>query len=276
MIGAPLAGWLTGVPLFGLAGWQVLFLVEAVPALSCSASIVVFWMADWPARGPLADRAGERSFLTAQYEREVARQVATRRYTVLEALKDREVLKLCLTYFLWITGFWGFSYWMPTVLKDVVGLVELAIGQAVRGRHAGLAAGVRSTPGTRPRSGTRSAGTARVTCSSRPIGMGAAPSRATRGSCSFLVRWPRSAPTPRCRSGGRTPRTFLSGAAAAGAVGLINSMGTSAASSARTLTGWVRQTTGSFAAALLYLALSLAAAGLLILTLRSAPSVPPA
>jgi ACS family tartrate transporter-like MFS transporter len=34
------------------------------------------------------------------------------------------------------------------------------------------------------------------------------------------------------------------------------------------LTGWVRQTTGSFAGAMLYLAISLAAAGLLILTLK--------
>jgi MFS family permease len=34
VVGAPLAGWLTGVPLFGLAGWQVLFLVEAVPRSS--------------------------------------------------------------------------------------------------------------------------------------------------------------------------------------------------------------------------------------------------
>ncbi len=34
------------------------------------------------------------------------------------------------------------------------------------------------------------------------------------------------------------------------------------------VTGWVRQTTGSFAFALFYLALSLAAAGVLVLTLR--------
>ena len=59
------------------------------------------------------------------------------------------------------------------------------------------------------------------------------------------------------------PTTFLSGAAAAGAVGMINSVGNLGGFLGPYLTGWVRQTTGSFAAALLYLALSLAAAGLL-------------
>ena len=34
IIGAPLAGWLVGVPLFGLEGWQVLFLIEALPAVA--------------------------------------------------------------------------------------------------------------------------------------------------------------------------------------------------------------------------------------------------
>jgi nitrate/nitrite transporter NarK len=70
------------------------------------------------------------------------------------------------------------------------------------------------------------------------------------------------------------PTTFLSGAAAAGAVGLINSVGNLGGFLGPFLTGWVRQTTGSFAAALLYLAFSLAAAGLLILTLRKVPRAP--
>jgi nitrate/nitrite transporter NarK len=67
------------------------------------------------------------------------------------------------------------------------------------------------------------------------------------------------------------PTTFLSGAAAAGAVGLINSVGNLGGFVGPYVTGWVRQTTGSFAGALLYLAASLAAAGLLVLTLRKTP-----
>jgi nitrate/nitrite transporter NarK len=68
------------------------------------------------------------------------------------------------------------------------------------------------------------------------------------------------------------PTTFLSGSAAAGAIGLVNSVGNLGGFLGPWLTGWVRQTTGSFAGALLYLALSLSLAGLLILTLRKAPA----
>jgi nitrate/nitrite transporter NarK len=64
------------------------------------------------------------------------------------------------------------------------------------------------------------------------------------------------------------PTTFLSGSAAAGAIGLINSMGNLGGFVGPYLTGWVRHETGSFAGAMLALAMALLLAGLLILTLR--------
>ena len=115
IIGAPLAGWLIEVAAFGLAGWRALFLIEAVPAVVVGV-IVIFWMADWPREARWLTDA-EKQWLTEQYDREVTAKVSVREYTVWQALKDREVLKLCFTYFLWVTGFWGFNYWMPTVLK---------------------------------------------------------------------------------------------------------------------------------------------------------------
>src|SRR5688572_9863740 len=47
IIGAPLAGWLIDVPLFHFKGWQVLFLLEALPAVIFG-FIIVRWMADSP------------------------------------------------------------------------------------------------------------------------------------------------------------------------------------------------------------------------------------
>ena len=67
---------------------------------------------------------------------------------------------------------------------------------------------------------------------------------------------------------GASGSKFLSGTAAAGAVGLINSMGNLGGFAGPYVTGWIKQTTGSFAGAMIYLALSLAAAGFLILTLK--------
>jgi nitrate/nitrite transporter NarK len=64
------------------------------------------------------------------------------------------------------------------------------------------------------------------------------------------------------------PTTFLSGAAAAGAVGLINSFGNVGGYVGPYVTGFVKDRTGSFQWAYVYLACSLAAAGVLMLTLR--------
>jgi sugar phosphate permease len=269
IVGAPLAGWLTGVPVMGLAGWQVLFLVEALPAVLFGL-VLPFWMADWPKQARWLSEA-EQEVLTREYEAELAAKTTARRYTVGEALRDREVLKLCLTYFLWVTGFWGFSYWMPTVLKDVSGWSNAAIGNAFAGAMVvSLAASVYTGHSSSKRDEKRWHGAIHMFLAA----LGVAASAWTRDPWLFLLFLTLAAigtyaPMSVWWS---YPTTFLSGSAAAGAIGLVNSIGNLGGFVGPYLTGWVRQTTGSFAGALLYLSLSLTLAGLLILTLRKAPA----
>jgi len=265
VVGAPLAGWLTGVKLFGFEGWQVLFLVEAVPALVFGV-VVVFWMADWPREARWLTEA-EKECLTRQYEEEVAAKTAARRYGVLDALRDREVLKLCLTYFLWVTGFWGFNYWMPTLLKEVSGWANTVIGQAFAGAMlVSLLASLATGHSSSRRNEKRWHGAAPLLLAAVGMGTGAyARDPWVLLLCMVLAAVGTYAPLAVWWS---YPTTFLSGAAAAGAVGLINSMGNLGGFAGPYLTGWVKQATGSYAGAMLYLAASLVAAGLLILTLR--------
>ena len=273
IVGAPLAGWLVGVSLLGLEGWQVLFLVEAVPAVVFGV-IVAFWMADRP-RDARWLTEPEKEFLTRQYEREVAAQPATRRYSVLEALGDRQVLKLCLTYFLWVTGFWGFSYWMPTVLKDASGWSNAEVGQAFAVvMLVSLLASVYTGHSSSKRNEKRWHGAGHMFLAA--VGMGTAAFTRDPWVLLLFVTLAGVGTYAPMSVWWSYPTTFLSGAAAAGAVGMINSVGNLGGFLGPYLTGWVRQTTGSFAGALLYLAFSLTAAGLLILTLRNAPPVPPA
>ena len=51
IIGSPLAGSLLSLELAGLKGWQLLFLVEAVPAVAFGL-VLWFWLCDWPADAP--------------------------------------------------------------------------------------------------------------------------------------------------------------------------------------------------------------------------------
>lgn len=265
IIGAPLAGWLIGAEFLGFKGWQALFLLEAIPALLMGV-VLVFWMADWPqeARWLTPD---EKKFLTEQYQHEVAAKAAVKRYSLWDAFKDREVLKLCLTYFLWITGFWGFNYWMPAVLKEVSNWSNVQIGQAVAlAMAASLVVSLYTGHSSSKRDEKRWHAAIHMFLAAFAIGAGAFVDNPWV-YFSFLVLTAIGTYAPMA-VWWSYPTTFLSGAAAAGAVGLINSMGNLGGFVGPYVTGWVKQATGSFAGAMVYLALSLAAAGFLILTLR--------
>ena len=264
IIGAPLAGWLIGVPLFGFAGWRALFLLEAVPAVTVGL-LVIFWMADWPRDAPWLTEA-EKRFLTDQYEQELAEKVSVRQYTVWQALKDREVLKLCLTYFLWVTGFWGFNYWMPTVFKEVSDWSNVFIGQLFAvAMLISLVASAYTGHSSSKRDEKRWHGAFHMFLAAIGLGAGGLVHSpwsyyvflilAAVGTYAPMSVW------------WSYPTTFLSGAAAAGAVGLINSVGNLGGFVGPFITGWMKERTGSFTGAMLYLAASLALAGLLILTL---------
>lgn len=265
VIGAPLAGWLIGIEVLGFKGWQALFLIEAMPAIAF-AFIIIYWMADRPEEARWLTRA-EKEFLTRQYKTETEAKIAARRYTVMEALRDREVLKLCLTYFLWVTGFWGFNYWMPTVLKDVSGWSNAGVGRAIAAAMlVSLAASVYTGHSSSKRNERRWHGAVHMfIASAGMIGIVLAQDAWT---CYFFVVLTAVGVYAPMSVWWSYPTTFLSGLAAAGAVGMINSFGNLGGFAGPYITGWVRQTTGSFAGGELYMAASLAAAGLLILTLR--------
>jgi len=265
IIGAPLAGWLIGVPLFGFKGWQGLFLIEALPAVVLGI-VIIFWMADWPSEAKWLTPE-EKKFLSEQYAREVAVKTAARNYTVVQALKDREVLKLCLTYFLWITGFWGFTYWMPTVLKELSGWSNAFIGQVFAlAMLISLLASAYTGHSSSKRNEKRWHGAIHMFVAAVGIGGGAfvhSPwiyclfmALAAIGTYAPMSVW------------WSYPTTFLSGSAAAGAIGMINSMGNLGGFVGPYVTGWIKQSTGSFTGAMVYLSTSLAAAGFLILTLK--------
>jgi sugar phosphate permease len=265
IIGGPLAGWVLGVPLFGFKGWQVLFILEAIPAIVFG-FLIVFWMADHPQKAKwLTDE--EKQFLTDQFEREVAAKGAVKRYSVMQALGDHEVLKLAFIYFLYITGFWGFNYWMPTVLKSISGWSNLAIGVVLAvPMIISLVASAYNGHSSSKRNEKRWHGAIPLFIGAIGLGVGVFMHNpvlafffvilANIGTYAPMAVW------------WSYPTTFLSGPAAAGAIGLINSCGNLGGFVGPYLTGWIKTATGSFVGAYVYLACSLTAAGLLILTLR--------
>jgi sugar phosphate permease len=269
IIGAPLAGWLIGLPLFGLKGWQGLFILESIPAIVFG-FIILYWMADWPDKARWLT-GEEKKFLKEQYEREVAAKTAVKNYSVWESFSNPEVLKLCLIYFLWITGFWGFNYWMPTVLKSVSGWSNLAIGWlVVLPMVLSLIVMLYIGHSSSKTGEKRWHGAIGLIIGAVGMGIGVF-FKDPLISFGFLILAGIGVYAP-FGVWWSYPTTFLSGTAAAGAIGLINSCGNVGGFVGPYITGYIKETTGSFSVAWIYLACSLALSALLILTLKKQPT----
>jgi MFS transporter, ACS family, tartrate transporter len=265
IIGSPLAGWLLGVPLAGLKGWQILFCLEAIPAVIYGI-VLLYLLADWPKDAKWLTQEEKRE-LTGEYESEVAAKAAVRRYTLWQALSNREVLKLCLIYFMWITGFWGFNFWMPTVLKAVSGWSNAEVGWVIVIPMTMALLGFLFVGHSSSKTGEKRWHVA-IPMFIGAVGMGLAPFVHDPLASLFLVCLSAIGVYVGMGVWWTYPTSFLSGPAAAGAVGMINSVGNTGGWVGPYLTGFVKELTGSFQWAYIYLSFSLAIAGLLILTLR--------
>jgi sugar phosphate permease len=128
IVGGPVSGWILhamgGVN--GWKGWQWLFLLEAVPSLVLG---VVAWFF-------LQDRVQDAQWLTPAERALIARDILaeeSRKFDepLARVLANRDVWLSALVYFGIVSGLYGISFWLPTLIsamgvKDAldVGLVS--------------------------------------------------------------------------------------------------------------------------------------------------------
>ncbi|WP_037033870.1 MFS transporter [Rahnella sp. WP5] len=103
-------------------GWREMFIFEGIPAVIWA---VIWWFTvkDKPEQvGWLNDQ--EKQALAAQLEKEQETIQAVGGYR--EAFRSRNVVLLCLQYFFWSIGVYGFVLWLPSILRDgkSMGMVE--------------------------------------------------------------------------------------------------------------------------------------------------------
>lgn len=103
-------------------GWREMFIIEGIPAVIWA---FCWWVLvkDKPSQvGWLSE--DEKQALQAQLEEEQKGIKAVRNYS--EAFRSRNVILLCVQYFAWSIGVYGFVLWLPSILRSgmEMGMVE--------------------------------------------------------------------------------------------------------------------------------------------------------
>lgn len=122
IIMAPLSG-----VLLQYMSWRWVFIIEALPPLLWA---IVWWfvVADSPKTAKWVSTE-ERTYVEQTLAAdEAAKPVSTRTSSYAGALKDPRALLLIVIYFCWMSGFYGFSLWLPTVLKQLTNGSSALVG----------------------------------------------------------------------------------------------------------------------------------------------------
>jgi MFS family permease len=230
--------------LFGLSGWRVMFLMEGIPAVAL-AFVTWFLLTDRPGTAswlPEAEREALERQLTAEREQTASGSPGT----VLDALRSPRVLALSWVYFGVVYGLYALGFFLPTIIKGfaqqygttfstveqglinavpyVVGLVAMilwtrrAVNPTVRVAAPALVGGL-AIPVALYLSNPWLAMLAVTIC-----------------ACSVLAALP---------GFWSLPTAYLTGAAAAAGIGLINSLGNLSGFVAPYVTGLLSDATGN-------------------------------
>jgi MFS transporter, ACS family, tartrate transporter len=245
--------------LLGLAGWQWIFVIEAIPAILLAFAVLAL-MTDRPAVATwLAPE--ERDWLESQLQSERRQIESAGHLSLARALMDRRVLALSAIYFTIVTATYGITFFLPQIVKGIglsnmmTGLVTAipytigTIGMLLWGASSDrrderrwhfCAASLLAAAGLVGAGMFGSSFLALVFMSVATIGLyGSKP-----------AFWP-------------MPSAFLTGTAAAGGIALVNSIGNLGGYVGPFIVGWIKDATGSFEAGLYFLAACALASGII-------------
>ena len=118
-VAAPLSGWMLELHgLWGLDGWQLVFLLQGVPAVLL-AFVVFFWLPDRPQDARWLD-ATEQSWITDTLAAETAATEQKHgRLRLREVFSNGRLWTLIVLFFGVVFGAYGLGMWLPTIVKSM-------------------------------------------------------------------------------------------------------------------------------------------------------------
>ena len=271
VVGSPISGALLRLKLGGLAGWQWLFFLEAIPAILMG-FVVLILLPNGPQQARwLSER--EKAWIQNRVREEAQAVASSQSHHLKDVLTSGRVWLFCLIYFLMNIGGYGYELWLPTIIKGFSGQSDAMVGliNAVPYLVAGIVMVLygRHSDRTGERRGH--------------VAFAAIVSAVGFTLAAFLKNpWLAMAGLTLAFAGQKSTiapfwalsTSFLSGTAAAGGIALINSVGNLGGFFGPLLVGKVKDATGSNIAALLLLGGALLGMCLSTLAVSSKPKPP--
>ncbi len=238
--------------LFGLMGWQCIFIFWGIPAVVMGI-VVVFALTDRPGHAKWLS-LGEREALERQLAIEHAAHHSIKHTSVIQGLLNPNVLMLAIAYFGVVTGNYGVEMFLPSILEDWYGLGSSTVTKLAMIPSCGVIVGQLVVGWSSDHFQERR------WHAIAPIAIGACGlifATLTQGNlvltlvCFTVAAIGMKAYMPAFWA---LPNMFLTAAAAAGSIGLINSVGNLGGFLGPTVVGKVKMLTGSYDMGIYFLA----------------------
>ncbi|HXK17172.1 MAG TPA: MFS transporter [Polyangiaceae bacterium] len=251
---------------FGMRGWQIMYIVWAIPALVLGV-VVLLKLTDRPAQaGWIAP--DELAALETELARERAATPAAARVGFGQVLKNPAILLLALANFLITSAHYGIEAFQPTILKDWFHLSITDVAWAALPSFGAILLGLLGVAWSSDRRGER------WFHSCVPMFWGSGLLLLTMlGRESFaltVVLFALAVLGVRAYVAVfySLPKLFLDGPAAAGAIGFINAIANLGGFVGPRTLGTLAKSSGSFVTGFVYLSVTAALAGVCILVVR--------
>ena len=125
--GAPISTAILGLDgMFGLRGWQLMYIVEAIPTVLIGV-VTLFVMTDRPEQAKFLT-AEEKTWLAKKLLAERKAKEAVKSFTMWQAMFDPKVLLLALNYFGIVVASLGMLIFIPQIIKSIGSYSNMTVG----------------------------------------------------------------------------------------------------------------------------------------------------